>query len=293
MTGQPLTERLYAALASKELPLPVPAACAARVAAQLQNGELTTPGLATIASSDPVLACSLFRAANAAFFHGLPKAATIVEAVTRLGLEQAAAVIGRASQEGERYGRQPLFHRYLPPLWEHAAGCAFGARWLANRCGYRDLAEQAHLAGLLHDIGKWPLLASLEQLAGSECGLDVGERLVLEVVQTLHVDVGVRMVADWSLPDDFALTVGSHHQAGVEGQGLLVMLVRLANLGCRKLGLGWVHDPDLVLPITAEAQFLGIDEIILAEFEIMLEDRLQLAPAERDRQRLAVAGKSR
>mgnify|MGYP001821563813 CR=1 FL=1 len=37
--------------------------------------------------------------------------------------------------------------------------------------------------------------------------------------------------------------------------------------------LGLDKNPDMALPTTAEAQFLGIDEIALAEFEIMLEDR--------------------
>jgi hypothetical protein len=58
----------------------------------------------------------------------------------------------------------------------------------------------------------------------------------------------------------------------------------LANLGCRKLGLGLENSPELVLPTTAEAQFLGVDEISLAEFEIALEDQFlggKAAPASR------------
>ncbi len=50
-------------------------------------------------------------------------------------------------------------------------------------------------------------------------------------------------------------------------------MVKLANKGCRKVGLGLEHHPELVLPTTGEAQFLGIDEIALAEYEIMLEDK--------------------
>jgi hypothetical protein len=53
----------------------------------------------------------------------------------------------------------------------------------------------------------------------------------------------------------------------------MVILVKLANNGCHKLGLGLTERPDIILPTTGEAQFLGIDEIALAEFEIMLEDR--------------------
>ena len=91
--------------------------------------------------------------------------------------------------------------------------------------------------------------------------------------------VDLRLIADWYQPNEFARVVGGHHGAGPDGQDLVETLDRLANLGCRKVGLGWVRDPGLVLPTTAEAQFLGIDEIALAEYEIMLEDRFQLVPA--------------
>ena len=67
--------------------------------------------------------------------------------------------------------------------------------------------------------------------------------------------------------------MADHHDDVLETQNIMVALVKLANKGCRKVGLGLEKTPDLVLPTTGEAQFLGIDEIALAEFEIMLEDQ--------------------
>ena len=67
--------------------------------------------------------------------------------------------------------------------------------------------------------------------------------------------------------------VADHHAEELDTQNIVTALVKLANKGCRKAGLGLVQNPDLVLPTTGEAQFLGIDEIALAEFEIMLEDK--------------------
>jgi len=279
MADQPLTELIYATLDSGQVRLPVHPAVAARVSNLLQAERPAAAGFATLIGNDPVLACSLFRAANSAFYRGLPKIVTIAEAITRIGLDQTAEMIGRTCRDGQRTSRGRLLPRYLPPLWQHSLGCALGARWLADRCGYRTLAEKAYLAGLLHDIGKWLLLAIFEQLSAGEDAIVLADQLVAAVLENLHVEVGLRLIADWHLPNEFARVVGGHHEAGLDGQDLVVTLIRLANLGCRKVGLGRVSDPGLVLPTTAEAQFLGIDEIALAEYEIMLEDRFQLVPA--------------
>jgi HD-like signal output (HDOD) protein len=293
MADQPLTELIYATLDTGQVRLPVHPAVATRAATLLQAERPATAGFAPLIGNDPVLVCSLFRAANSAFYQGLPKIATINEAMTRIGLDQTAEMLGGLCRDGQRASRGRLFPRYLPRLWQHSLGCALGSRWLADRCGYRTLAEQAHLAGLLHDIGKWLLLATLEQLAAGEDAVILADQLVAAILENLHVEVGLRLIADWHLPDEFARVVGGHHQAGLDGQDLVVTLVRLANLGCRKVGLGWLSDPGLVLSTTAEAQFLGIGEITLAEFEIMLEDRFQLVPALAGSASAAVQGERR
>lgn len=280
MADQPLTVLISTALAAGPLPLPVHPRVAAQAAAMLGQGHPSAAALTALAASDPVLAGSLLRAANAAFYAGLPKTRRLAAALDRIGLEAARAVIAAACHDGQRACRGPLPERYLTPLWQHALGCALGARWLAERCGYPGLAGPAHLAGLLHDIGKWLLLASLAELsADGRGGSELGAGLVEEVMASMHVELGRQLVSEWQLPDELAGAVACHHEAELDGLALVVVLVRLANLGCRKVGLGWLRDPGLVLPTTAEAQFLNLDEIALAEYEIMLEDRFGLTPA--------------
>lgn len=279
VTFKPLTELINDAIDAGKVYLPVYPAVAHQVDTVLSHGHRDTATLAKLISHDPVLACSLFRAANSSFYQGLHKVLTIDEAMTRIGMERTVEVIEGACRDGELCPQGRLIPRYLPALWQQALGCALGAHWLAHRCGYQALAEQAHLAGLLHDIGKLYLLATLEQI--STCaGIDtvLADQLVEEVLENMHVELGLRLIDDWHLPNAFAVAVGRHHQAGLDAQELMVALVELANKGCRKVGLGRESDPHLVLPTTAEAQFLGIDEISLAEYEIMLEDRFGLAP---------------
>ena len=274
MTGPSLTTSIDAALAAGPLPLPVHPAVAAQAAALLGEGEPAAPALAALAGSDPALACGLLRAANTAFYAGLPKTRSLAEALNRIGTTAARQVMVATCRAGQRAVPGRYAPRFLDPLWRHAQGCARGARWLAERCGFPQLAAQAGLAGLLHDIGKWQLLAGLG--AGDHGAGELGDGLVAEVLACRHVDVGLRLVEEWHLPDEVALAVGRHHRAGLEGEELVVVLVRLANQGCHKLGLGWRGESGLVLATTAEAQFLNLDEIALAEFEIMLEDHFEL-----------------
>lgn len=273
MQSRSLIEALHDLVDADKIRVPVHPGIVAQVLDQsipLENPEQ----IKCLCASDPALACHLFRAANSSFFMGLNQTRSFDQAITRLGQDQARDVLRQvclANQTGERGA---LIPRYLPPLWQHAVGCAVGAEWLADRCGYQSLAQEAYLAGLLHDIGKLFLLASLQEIAASDnSALPLSDQIIHEVMVTMHVEQGLRLAAAWNLPDDFATVISRHHEATQDNQNITLALVKLANKGCCKIGLGWKQDRTLVLPTTAEAQFLGIDEIALAEYEIMLEDR--------------------
>lgn len=273
MANKSLAEMIKERVDADRVRMPVHPRVAQQVNTCLAAADPDLRKLWPLVECDPVLLCNLFRAANSSFFAGLQKTISTEEAVTRLGRVQAGQIIERVCRESESGPRGELLHRYMPGLWRHARGCALGARWLANRCGYQGLAEQAFLAGLLHDIGKLVLLAALQDISScDDCGVTLPEPLLQEVFATMHVEQGLRLFEEWNLPDVYKTVVADHHDDELEAQNILVALVKLANKGCRKLGLGLTMSPEIVLPTTGEAQFLGIDEMAMAEFEIMLED---------------------
>ncbi len=51
-------------------------------------------------------------------------------------------------------------------------------------------------------------------------------------------------------------------------EDLLLAVVRLANEGSRKLGLGLDPNPSLIFAATPEASLLKVNEITLAELEV-------------------------
>ena len=274
MANRPLADILTEMIDADRVRLPVHPELSGQVKGCLADGEVMPGQLWELVGDDPSLICGLFRAANSSFYAGLPKTLSIEEAVTRLGCDKAVRIVEEACQSSAGPIEEELVLRYMPGLWQHAQGCALGARWLASRCGYLAIAGHAYCAGLLHDIGKLVLLAAMQTVASdSALELDLSESLVLEVLSTMHVEQGLRLFDKWGLPEIYRDVVSEHHAEERETQDTIVALVCLANKGCRKLGLGLEKTPDLVLPTSREAQFLGIDEIALAEFEIMLEDR--------------------
>jgi dihydroxyacetone kinase len=68
--------------------------------------------------------------------------------------------------------------------------------------------------------------------------------------------------------------VRDHHADDLESGNLLLDIVRLVNLVARKLGFGIHHEPGLELAMTEEARNLGMGELMLAELEIYMEDKV-------------------
>jgi len=274
MANRSLADFIRELIDSERMILPLHPGVARQVSVCLAGEGTDATRLWSLVGQEPALLCGLFRAANSSFFAGLERTVSIREAVARLGSDKAVQVIHSTFLASASRRQGPLLPRYLPALWRHALGCAVGPRWLAVRCACQAQAEQAYLAGLLHDIGKYFLLAAFEEsLLSGEFEGQIADPLVMEVLTTMHTEQGVRLLREWHLAEGYVNAVADHHGDRFDSRDTLVALVRLANKGCHKLGLGLARAPDLLLSTCAEAQFLGIDEIALAELEIMLEDR--------------------
>jgi hypothetical protein len=76
----------------------------------------------------------------------------------------------------------------------------------------------------------------------------------------------------WNLPDKYAQIARDHHLENLDSSDHLMVIVRLSNKTCNKMGFGTNIDPDINLPTTPEAELLNFSEIETAKLEIALED---------------------
>jgi HD-like signal output (HDOD) protein len=261
-----LLEEQFTSLSSK---LPVFHPVALELERLKDDGRVGMDQIVAVIEKDPILAAQVLRLANSAMYRGLTKADTLSRAVMRLGIKRVVSLAFAASQSlAYRSQRQP-YKELLARLWPRAYLSACGARWLAERLGQGERAEEAFLAGLFHDVGELFLLRALEHLSET---CELTQALIEEAVFALHPEFGARLIRQWNLAEEYARIASDHHLASLSEGDWLMACVRLLDLSCMKLGIGQEAKGEISLAATLEAETLGLREITLAELEVFLED---------------------
>lgn len=272
-----IVEVVRARLASGSVSVPVFHAVALKLQQVLARPDYSIEEVHQLINADPGLASRILRSANSAFYAGLTKVSTIREAIVRLGAKEVANLAMVATQQDLYRSGDPAYNAIMQSLWRHAFCCAVGSKWLAQKSGFAGQAQEAFLAGLLHDIGKLFLLKGMEQVCREEeLGKSATPAILTEVLTSLHVEQGHQLMEKWHMPPIYCEVVAGHEGERWDRGNVLLAMVRLANLACRKLGIGIRNEPGTMLLASAEAQVLGLKEIALAELEIVIEDALKV-----------------
>ncbi len=227
--------------------------------------------------SDPALTSQVLRMSNSAFYRGLKKVSTVRNAMTRIGLSEIANVVSLVTHRKNFKSDHPMGREILSKLWSHSVGCAIGSQWIARKRGFVTISHEAFIAGLLHDVGKLFFITIIDEIITTKRistlpSLD----LIKELMDTMHVQYGHALLKNWNLPEVYCEVALHHHDESCGDERIVLLLVRLANFACNKMGIGLHEDASMLLAATSEAHALGLSEVALAELEIKLEDSLKL-----------------
>jgi putative nucleotidyltransferase with HDIG domain len=166
---------------------------------------LTPEELEREVESEPALAAAVLRAANTG--HSAETAtASLRTACARLGADALREIISLAG------GRERVVYE-VEALRDHSRRCATAARLLAEKTRILD-SDEAHAAGLLHDIGE-ALLHSLfpQEMENIDWFGDDGTRAEREVAAfgVDHAQVGQWILEACGVPRELTAAVQSHH----------------------------------------------------------------------------------
>jgi HD-like signal output (HDOD) protein len=259
-------------LAAGQVTLPIFSASALKVQREVVKKEADARLVESTIVGDQSLSSQVLQMANSAFYKGLVEVKTVRAAIIRLGLQEVGRIALLASARNQFRSKDRELNLVMKKLWQHSVGCALGARWLANRCRFADLETNAFFAGLFHDIGKLFVLMVVEELKIKGENLPLTHSLLLETMDSLHSEHGEKLMRQWNMPEEYCLVARDHHLPVVDPKDHLLLLVRLANYACLRLGIGLKKDERILLSGREEAQLLNLREIDLAELEIHLED---------------------
>lgn len=191
-------------LANNTLKLPSLPNSALRINQLINWDDYSAKDVARVVNQDPAMAVKLITAASSPLFRGLSKIKTCEDAVSRLGLTTTQRLLKIYTLQELFTSKSSLITKKMQTLWHHCAEVGAIAFVLAKRIKGLS-ADQAMLAGLIHDIGVIPLLNYIE----SQNFLFQDPDAIDEVVNSLKAEAGRLLLEKWNWPAEL-ISVAAH-----------------------------------------------------------------------------------
>jgi HD-like signal output (HDOD) protein len=165
------------------------------------------------------MTAKMLQLVNSAFFGIARKISNPVEAVQLLGVgtvRSLALCIHAFSCFDQAKLKEFSFER----IWSHSVLTGIFAKKIAQAEGAESMvADEAFIAGLLHDLGKLMFISNMTDQYREAAALVQNNRLnVLAAEQKLfaatHADVGAYLLGLWGLPVSVVEAVALHHTPG-------------------------------------------------------------------------------
>lgn len=271
--------------------LPTLPPVALRILALVEDSKSAVQDLSAVIAKDPALTARVLRLVNSSYY-GLPyRVSTVSHAVSLLGFDTVRSLALGLSIFGlfEGKGQGRVLNR--SDLWTHSLISGVAARLLALRVRY-TVPEEAFVAGLLHDMGRFILDEyfpnELERVLHVEEQEGLPQREAeRRILGFDHAQLGSLLAQRWGLPQGLAQAILGHHQPLQVSSShetldpTLTVIVALADRLSAEFG-GGDEEREIPAPLL---EILGIQEGEIEELESQLS-------AEADRARIFLGGKA-
>lgn len=226
----------------------------------------TVEDLVRVIERDAVISLKLISLANSSWYRRLERIYSVQRAIPLLGFRETQGIIVAIAYR-DLYEAEGVEYRVLMEnLWMHCLASAFAAKMIGERIDFED-SDKLFLMGLVHDIGKVPLLKVLSERGQKASAFNVAD--VLLVVKKVYPVVSEETLKRWKFGEEFirvarlqGLTTFS------ESTEASVLAVNLANnLACH-MGYGdGIDNEEVDLHDLESAERLGFDHDTLEAME--------------------------
>ncbi len=191
-----------------------------KIVQMVEDPRSTAQDLHKVIANDPALCSRILKVVNSSFY-GLPgQIGSINRAIVMLGLNAVKNIAIAASLAKLFRGGDLTPNFSARTLWLHSVATAAISKLSADKLGFA-FADEAFLAGLIHDIGvmvemqydRNRLIEVLQRVGPDRDGVPAMEMLEIEesVFGATHQDFGAALCHKWKFPNSFALVTGHHH----------------------------------------------------------------------------------
>ncbi len=213
----------------------------------------TANDLHNVISNDQALCSRILKVVNSAFY-GLPRQiGSINRAIVLLGLN-AVKNIAIAASLTKLFRGGDLCPRFAArDLWVHSIATATASKLICDRLQL-GLADEAFLAGLIHDIGimvemqanRHELVSVFEEMLFDDDDVPTTDLREIEtrILGADHQAFGAGLCEAWKFPQSFTYVTGHHHDPTKlpAANRTLTSIVYIADRLAGQLGLGFRGD---------------------------------------------------
>lgn len=201
-----------------------------RLREAMANPDVSVREVARIISEDPAVAAKVLQLVNSAFFRLARRITSIEQAVSYLGFNAIRTLV-MSAEVFSAWRSDVCIGEFSPArLQERAQRTAAAARAVARGTAF---ADDALLAGLLHNIGYWVVLQecpeelqrAIDVARVNSMPLHMAEQ---EVIGASHAAIGAYLLGVWGLPYPIIEAVAFHHCPQCVNQTQFDVLAALA-----------------------------------------------------------------
>jgi len=200
---------------------------ALKVRESVNKDDASSQDIADIITTDAVISARLIQVANSPLYGGNTEIKSIQLAVSRLGNNTIRTLVTSLAMRQLFSTKSKALQKQYEKIWQDSINVASISRALAAFTPYLS-ADEVMLAGLMHQIGKLPILVLVENLPEFKNYPDRLDKLL----EKAHRPIAKIIMNAWNLPEDLKLVASEYgninYSSGVDLPASYVDVVQVA-----------------------------------------------------------------
>ncbi len=264
VSTQEFLDKLQKAIKTNSITLPTLPEVALRIRDAVESEDTSASQIAEMIATDAALSARLLQVANSPLYRGRMVIDSIQMAVARLGTKLIRNLITSLAMKQIFQATSDTMDHQLRSSWEQSVQIAAISRALSKQIPHLQ-ADQAMLAGLVHNIGSLPVIKMAEDYQE----LVEDEDKLREIVESVGPTIGKSILTEWGFPPNMCIIPKNYqnlnYNGGAEADYVdLVIVARLQTLppGHPQTGLDWNQVPSFgKLGLEPEIEVITIDGV--------------------------------
>lgn len=197
--GPTFLENLFKAINEDKITLPTLPEVALKVQAAIEDEDATVKDIAEIIATDAALSARLLQVVNSPMYRGHQTIDSIQMAVSRLGGQLVRSLVISLAMRQMFQPTSEFLDHHMRILWQQSVSIGAISQVLSHNAPHL-LADQALLAGLIHNIGALPLLVMAEDMPE----LLNDEEELTHLITGISPMISEHILKKWEFPDYLA-----------------------------------------------------------------------------------------